>query len=284
MVRTGTPVRRASCPIVSRGLSAMRSILELSSGWKVKADSAARARLDRVGDGTATLDYVVDTVATLLDQRPAVLLAAALALLAVVWSASWRWTRTVVTIAHEGGHALVAVLAGPRPHRHPAARRHLGADRLHRRPPRAGAGVHVPRRLPGAVVARDRRRAAGRRRPRRADAVDRDRPARGHAGARPQRLRRVRRAGHRGAGRRPSRGGASRGCRTGSRRRCAGSCCSGACGRYASCSARAAGGTARPTPTCSARSRGSRGECGCCSSGCSAAAAVIVAAGILLFT
>ncbi len=65
-----------------------------------------------MGDGTATLDYVVDTVATLIDQRPAVLLAAALALLAVVWSASWRWTRTVVTIAHEGGHALVAVLAG----------------------------------------------------------------------------------------------------------------------------------------------------------------------------
>jgi hypothetical protein len=41
-----------------------------------------------------------------------VLLAAVLALLAVAWSASWRWTRTVVTIAHEGGHALVAVLAG----------------------------------------------------------------------------------------------------------------------------------------------------------------------------
>ncbi len=60
----------------------------------------------------ATLDYVVDTVATLVDQRPAVLLAAALALLAVAWSASWRWTRTVVTIAHEGGHALIAVLAG----------------------------------------------------------------------------------------------------------------------------------------------------------------------------
>ena len=65
-----------------------------------------------MGDGTATLDYVVDTVVTLVDQRPAVLLAAALALLGVVWSASWRWTRTVVTIAHEGGHALVAVIAG----------------------------------------------------------------------------------------------------------------------------------------------------------------------------
>jgi hypothetical protein len=65
-----------------------------------------------MGDGTATLERVVDTVAALVDERPAVLLAAVLALLAVGWSASWRWSRTVVTIAHEGGHALVAVLAG----------------------------------------------------------------------------------------------------------------------------------------------------------------------------
>ncbi|HYH31852.1 MAG TPA: M50 family metallopeptidase [Pseudonocardia sp.] len=65
-----------------------------------------------MGEGTATLERLVDTVTLLLDERPAVLLAAALALLAVLWSASWRWTRTVVTIAHEGGHALVAVLAG----------------------------------------------------------------------------------------------------------------------------------------------------------------------------
>jgi Peptidase M50B-like len=65
-----------------------------------------------MGDGTATLERVADTVATLVDQRSVVLLAAALALLAVGWTAVWRWTRTVVTIAHEGGHALVAVLAG----------------------------------------------------------------------------------------------------------------------------------------------------------------------------
>ncbi len=45
-------------------------------------------------------------------DRPGVLLAAVLALVAVIWSLSWRWTRTVVTIAHEGGHALVAVVAG----------------------------------------------------------------------------------------------------------------------------------------------------------------------------
>jgi hypothetical protein len=55
---------------------------------------------------------VVDTIQEIVAQRPAVLLAALLALVAVTWSASWRWTRTVVTIAHEGGHALVAVLAG----------------------------------------------------------------------------------------------------------------------------------------------------------------------------
>ncbi|GAA5138438.1 M50 family metallopeptidase [Pseudonocardia adelaidensis] len=65
-----------------------------------------------MGDGTATVQRVVDTVTVLLDERPTVLLAAALALVAVSWTASWRWTRTVVTIAHEGGHALVAVVAG----------------------------------------------------------------------------------------------------------------------------------------------------------------------------
>jgi Peptidase M50B-like len=54
----------------------------------------------------------LDTITTVLAARPAVLLAAALALVAVAWSVLWRWTRTVVTIAHEGGHALVAVLAG----------------------------------------------------------------------------------------------------------------------------------------------------------------------------
>jgi Peptidase M50B-like len=52
------------------------------------------------------------TVSLLVEQRPGVLVAAALALLTVVWTAAWRLTRIVVTIAHEGGHALVAVLAG----------------------------------------------------------------------------------------------------------------------------------------------------------------------------
>ena len=73
---------------------------------------SSRARLARVGDGTATVQRVVDAVAVLVDERPIVLLAAALALVAVSWTPSWRLTRTVVTIAHEGGHALVAVAAG----------------------------------------------------------------------------------------------------------------------------------------------------------------------------
>lgn len=71
-----------------------------------------RVRLAGVGHGTVTLDRVLGVVAMLLEQRTEVLLAALLALLAVGSTAVWRWTRTVVTIAHEGGHALVAVLAG----------------------------------------------------------------------------------------------------------------------------------------------------------------------------
>lgn len=48
----------------------------------------------------------------LLAARPASLLAALVALVVVLWQPTWRLTRTVVTIAHEGGHALVAVLVG----------------------------------------------------------------------------------------------------------------------------------------------------------------------------
>lgn len=70
-----------------------------------------------------------------------VLLAAALALVAVGWSPVWRWTRTVVTIAHEGGHALVAVLAG----------RGLAGIRLH--PDTSGVTVSTgARRGPGLVL------------------------------------------------------------------------------------------------------------------------------------
>jgi hypothetical protein len=61
---------------------------------------------------TLTVQTVVDSLQDVVAERPAVLLAAVLALVAVTWSVSWRVTRSVVTIAHEGGHALVAVVAG----------------------------------------------------------------------------------------------------------------------------------------------------------------------------
>ena len=67
------------------------------------------ARLDGVADVfQAGLDAVIQNLAA----RPSLLFAAGLALVAVVWTAVWRWARTVVTIAHEGGHAAVAVLVG----------------------------------------------------------------------------------------------------------------------------------------------------------------------------
>lgn len=70
-----------------------------------------------------------------------VLLAAVLALGAVGWRPVWRWTRTVVTIAHEGGHALVAVLSG----------RGLTGIRLH--PDTSGVTVSTgARRGPGLVL------------------------------------------------------------------------------------------------------------------------------------
>jgi hypothetical protein len=58
------------------------------------------------------LPTVLDTVLATARDRPAVLVAGLLALLAVGWPASWRLTRGVVTIAHEGGHAVAAVLTG----------------------------------------------------------------------------------------------------------------------------------------------------------------------------
>lgn len=65
-----------------------------------------------MGDVDAVLQTVLLTVRHLLDERSAVLLAAGLALVAVFWPLAWRWTRTVVTIAHEGGHAFSAVVVG----------------------------------------------------------------------------------------------------------------------------------------------------------------------------
>jgi hypothetical protein len=90
--------------------------------------------------GVDQLAEIVDAVRTTVVRSPGVLLAAALALVAVIWSVSWRWTRTVVTIAHEGGHALTAVLAG----------RGLTGIRLH--PDTSGLTVSTgARRGPGLV-------------------------------------------------------------------------------------------------------------------------------------
>jgi Peptidase M50B-like len=75
-----------------------------------------------------------------VEQRPTVLLAAVLALVAVLWSVSWRWSRAVVTIAHEGGHALAAMVAG----------RGLTGIRLH--PDTSGVTVSTgARRGPGLI-------------------------------------------------------------------------------------------------------------------------------------
>lgn len=82
----------------------------------------------------------MDVVRQVVETRPDVLLAAVLALLAVLWRVSWRWTRTVVTIAHEGGHAVVALVAG----------RGLTGIRLH--PDTSGVTVSTgARRGPGLV-------------------------------------------------------------------------------------------------------------------------------------
>jgi hypothetical protein len=88
-----------------------------------------------------SLDAVPASVAAFVSGHLGVLLALAFALVAVAWRPLWRWTRTVVTIAHEGGHALVAVLAG----------RGLTGIRLH--PDTSGVTVSTgARRGPGLVV------------------------------------------------------------------------------------------------------------------------------------
>lgn len=55
---------------------------------------------------------VLGQVYDLLAAKPASLLSAVVALVVVLWTPTWRLGRTAVTIAHEGGHALVAVLVG----------------------------------------------------------------------------------------------------------------------------------------------------------------------------
>jgi hypothetical protein len=60
----------------------------------------------------------VVAASTLTDRidpsTPLVLATGACALVAVVVDGIWRWSRNVVTIVHEGGHAMVAVLTGRR--------------------------------------------------------------------------------------------------------------------------------------------------------------------------
>ena len=56
------------------------------------------------------------------------------AALAVVVDGVWRWARGVVTIAHEAGHAVAALVTGPAPDRHPPPLRHVGPDPVGRAP------------------------------------------------------------------------------------------------------------------------------------------------------
>lgn len=57
----------------------------------------------------------VDSLTTQFDPSASLVLATGLgALAAVVLDAVWRWSRSVVTIVHEAGHALVALLTGRR--------------------------------------------------------------------------------------------------------------------------------------------------------------------------
>jgi hypothetical protein len=64
----------------------------------------------------SSLEELWNDVTGVQQESPAieVLLCALPALAAVMLGNLWRWARHVVTIAHEGGHALVAVLVGRR--------------------------------------------------------------------------------------------------------------------------------------------------------------------------
>ncbi len=64
---------------------------------------------------TTLADVWQDVIGTQPDPPPALVLAtAAVAVAAVAFPAAWRVSRNVVTIAHEGGHALAALASGRR--------------------------------------------------------------------------------------------------------------------------------------------------------------------------
>ncbi|MDN3242745.1 M50 family metallopeptidase [Glycomyces tritici] len=69
------------------------------------------------------IETVIDTLAQTQDAPPVWVMLACLAAAAaaVLYTPVWRWTRGLVTIAHEGGHALMAILM----------RRRLTGIRLH---------------------------------------------------------------------------------------------------------------------------------------------------------
>src|SRR3984957_6547763 len=87
-----------------------------------------------------------------LPPRLLILGTAVAALILVGWRRAWPLSRTVVTIAHEGGHALVALAAARRVRGERLGSRHRG----HRRgrvpvspAPGAGRGRPAGHRVPG---------------------------------------------------------------------------------------------------------------------------------------
>jgi len=223
IVRTGTPDRRASCPMVSRCGSAMGRSSTFQ--WvEAQGDYPGNARL--AGVAATEVQQLAVTVWDTLAARPTVAFAAVLALFAVGATMVWRWSRTVVTIATRAGTRWSRCWSGA-VSRHPAA------------PDTSGLTVSTgARRGPGLVLTflggypapshdRDRRCRAGGRRPVPAHALDRRRRSRGDLGLGPQRVRRARRSSPPVCSSGRWRTGARPGCRTGSRRPSAGSSCSG---------------------------------------------------------
>ena len=186
----------------------------------------------------------------------------AVALIVVLNGWFWHLTRNAITIAHEGGHALVSLLAGRRLQ---GIRLHSdtsGETRSRGRPDGPGlvlttmAGYLTPPLL-GAGAAWPAGRAS-----RGPAAVAAAGAARRDAAGDPQRLRRAGGAGHGGGRGRGDAGWRRRWCRRPSGTRRPGSCCSAGCGRWSSCSGPAAarGGPGSRGPARRRRLAGPRPE------------------------